>query len=147
MAKRGRSCLRNSGLQVRKRRFQPLIHQIKREVVRKNHGQILSFLVKKAPHTSDAPCRSLVEDSVSLTTTALVTCMSGCCCLASCIAIARACKERTVGPNESAKIALIAGSWLIYNQTTQLQFRLDISMLANRAETICPFLAVLTIKK
>ena len=43
--------------------------------------------------TSDAPCRSSVDDSVSLTTTALVTCMSGCCCLASCIAIARACKE------------------------------------------------------
>lgn len=44
--------------------------------------------------TSDAPCRSSVDDSVSLTTTALVTCMSGCCCLASCIAIAKAWKER-----------------------------------------------------
>lgn len=43
--------------------------------------------------TSDAPRRSSVDDSVSLTTTALVTCMSGCCCLASCIAIARACEK------------------------------------------------------
>lgn len=111
-----------------------------------------------APHTSDAPCRSLVEDSVSLTTTALVTCMSGCCCLASCIAIARACKERTVVRNESQEKMLnfsvdfvflhYIDCWVmteLQSNTAQLQFRLDFStfkaffMLAIRAETICPF--------
>lgn len=38
---------------------------------------------------------SSVGDSVSLITTAFVTNMSGCCCLASCIAIARACRGNT----------------------------------------------------
>lgn len=46
--------------------------------------------------TSETLCRSSADDSVSLTTTAFVTCMSGCCCLASCIAIARACVEKVI---------------------------------------------------
>lgn len=50
------------------------------------------------------PCRSSVDGSVSLMTTALVTCMSGCCCLASCIAIARACKDRQMFKTPKQKI-------------------------------------------
>lgn len=60
-------------------------------------------------HNSDAPCRSSVEDSVSLTTTAFVTCMSGCCCLASWIAMASACSWST----SSSPVIMIRFSILV----------------------------------
>lgn len=44
----------------------------------------------RSDQDSDFLCSSSVGDSVSLTTTAFVTSISGCCCLASCIAMARA---------------------------------------------------------
>lgn len=60
-------------------------------------------------HNSEGPCRSSVDDSVSLTTTAFVTNMSGCCCRASWIAIASACSWST----SSSPVIMIRFSILV----------------------------------